>query len=810
MITNHELDLAQQFVNHTDRNIFLTGKAGTGKTTFLHDIKKQSLKRMAVVAPTGVAAINAKGVTIHSFFQMPFGPIIPGAPENQGNFKRKFRRKKIDLIRSLDLLIIDEISMVRADLLDGIDQVLRKYKDRNKVFGGTQVLMIGDLQQLAPVVKDNEWQLLKQHYETPYFFSSKAFQQAQAINIELKYIYRQQDEKFIKVLNEIRDNKLSEESAKILNERYQPDFNPKDEEGYIILTTHNYKADKTNQEKLAQLKGKKYAFEAIVEGQFPENAFPNEEKLELKKGAQVMFIKNDSSFDKQYFNGKIGTITKINNKEITVKCPGDDYEIEVARETWDNVTYDIDENTNAIIEKVKGSYSQIPLRLAWAITIHKSQGLTFDKAIIDAELSFAHGQTYVALSRCKTLDGLVLKSPIKAQSIINDTRVASFNKSVAEHQPDEKVLQASKKAFTLNLIAELLDYFPFIYPLNRLTDIYYSNASSFQGNIIEPLKTIKDKAVIPLLKIKDNFIAQLKQMSADVVDIENDNTIQERIHKAINYFLEQTRTFIEKPFDDFNFSTDNKQLNKDFEKHVENIEELITQKLMQLDGLVEKYSVKKHLDLRADATLYKQPKKKKKTDVSKLLEHNDLFDALRDLRSEFSYNEDVSPYQVFTQETLYSMCKELPTTTKQLKKINGIGKVRLQKYGDSILEIIQAYCISNNIPMKEDDKTPEIIKAPKGQTKLISLEMFQAGKTPQQIADERELNVNTILTHLSSFVATGEIEANALIPDEKLAKLLEVVNKNDFETLSDLKQIVGNEFDWWELRLGIAVASTEK
>ncbi len=806
-MTNNELDLAHKFVNYTDRNIFLTGKAGTGKTTFLHEIRKQSMKRMAVVAPTGVAAINAKGVTIHSFFQMPFGPIIPGAPERKGDFKRKFRRKKIDLIRSLDLLVIDEISMVRADLLDGIDQVLRKYKDRNKVFGGTQVLMIGDLQQLAPVVKDHEWRLLQQHYQTPYFFSSKAFQEAYPINIELKHIYRQQDGKFIKVLNEIRENKLSEESAKILNERYKPDFDPKDEEGYIILTTHNYKADKTNQEKLAQLKGKKYAFEAVVEGQFPENAYPNEEKLELKKGAQVMFIKNDSGFDKQYFNGKIGKITHIGKNEITVQCPGDDFEIEVARETWDNVTYDIDESTNAIIEKVKGSYSQIPLRLAWAITIHKSQGLTFDKAIIDAELSFAHGQTYVALSRCKTLDGLVLKSPIKAQSIINDTRVSSFNESVAAQQPTESDLQNSKKAFTLNLIAELLDFFPFIYPLNRLTDIYYSNASSFQGNIIEPLKTMKEKAVIPLLKIRDSFMVQLKQMSKEIDDLENDKAIQERINKAIAYFLTQTREFIEKPFDEFNFSTDNKQLNKDFENHVSKIEELVTQKLMQLNGLSDVFTIKKHLDLRADATLYKQPKKIKKTDVSKLLEHNDLFDALRDLRSEFAFNEEVPAFQVFTQETLYNMCKELPTTTKQLKKINGIGKVRLQKYGDSILEIIQAYCISNNIEMKEDENTPEIIKAPKGRTKNISLEMFQTGKTPQQIAKERELTTNTILTHLVSFIPTGEVAPNKLIEPKRLEELIDVVTKTEFENISELRQKTSNKFDWWELRLGLMIAN---
>jgi hypothetical protein len=663
--------------------------------------------------------------------------------------------------------------------------------------------MIGDLQQLAPVVKDHEWQMLQKYYQTPYFFSSKAFQEAQAVNIELKHIYRQQDEAFIHILNEIRENKLSNESAEILNKRYQADFDPKDDEGYIILTTHNYKANKINQNKLSKIKSKAYTFEASVDGHFPENAFPNDESLALKKGAQVMFIKNDSSFDKQYFNGKIGTITAIGKNEITVQCPGDDFEIEVGRETWENVAYEIDPETKAIEEKVRGSYSQVPLRLAWAITIHKSQGLTFDKAIIDAELSFAHGQTYVALSRCKTLDGLVLKSPIKAQSIINDNRVSSFNKSVAEHQPDEKVLQKSQKVFVLNLVSELLDFFSFIYPLNRLTDIYYSNANSLKGNIIEPLKTMKDNAVIPLLKIRDGFMNQLKQMSVDVTDMENDAAIQERIKKAIEYFLQQTREFIEKPFEEFNYSTENKQIDKDFAKQVEKVEELIVQKIMQLDGLTNGYTIKKHLALRAEATLYKQPKKKKKSSPAKLLEHNDLFDALRDLRSEFSFNEEVPAFQIFTQETLYEMCEKLPTTSKQLKKISGIGKVRLKKYGESIIEIIQAYCISNNIPMKEDE--PEIVKTPKGQTKKISLEMFQSGKTTDEIAKERNLAVSTVTTHLLSFIPTGEITADDLIEPKRLKSLLSDIKDKKFENLSELRQQTNNEYDWWELRLGISL-----
>ena len=452
MPKNPELELALQFIDKTDRNLFITGKAGTGKTTFLHQIKNESLKRMVIVAPTGVAAINAKGVTIHSFFQMPFGPILPNQIANTSNQQRKFSKTKIDIIKSLDLVVIDEISMVRADLLDGIDQVMRRYKNREKVFGGAQVLMIGDLQQLAPVVKPNEWSLLKQHYNTIYFFSSKAYQEANVISIELKHIYRQKNEDFITVLNEIRNDNLSIKSAEILNNRYNPNFSPSKDDGYITLTTHNNRANLINNSELNRLKNKSCFFKAEISGKFNENAFPNSEILELKLGAQVMFIKNDSSIEKRFFNGKIGVITDISRETVTVQCANEIDKIVTEKEIWDNINYSINEETKEIKEDLVGSFSQIPLRLAWAITIHKSQGLTFEKAIIDAEASFAHGQTYVALSRCTSLEGLVLKTQITSSAIINDKTVSIFNESVEENHPDEEILNQSERNFQLNLI----------------------------------------------------------------------------------------------------------------------------------------------------------------------------------------------------------------------------------------------------------------------------------------------------------------------------------------------------------------------
>ncbi|MDZ7742909.1 MAG: PIF1 family DEAD/DEAH box helicase [Bacteroidota bacterium] len=409
---NKQLQLAFDFVQYTGNNIFLTGKAGTGKTTFLHNLKKQSPKRMVVVAPTGVAAINAGGVTIHSFFQVSFGPQVPGYEEQgAGAAYKRFSKEKINIMKSLDLLVIDEISMVRADLLDAIDAVLRKYKNRRQPFGGVQLLMIGDLQQLAPVVKEDEWHILQQHYDTPFFFSSQALQQTSFTSIELKHVYRQSDQDFIELLNKIRDNNLDQQVVDVLNTRYIPGFKA-DEQGYITLTTHNAKARNINESRLQRLPGKTESFIAEVHGKFPDYNYPTDEKLVLKEGAQVMFVKNDPSPDKEYYNGKIGKIKSFVDDCVLVECPGENFTIQVVPVEWQNVKYGLDPETKAITEEIEGSFTQVPLKLAWAITIHKSQGLTFEKAIIDAEAAFAHGQVYVALSRCKSLEGLVLSSKI--------------------------------------------------------------------------------------------------------------------------------------------------------------------------------------------------------------------------------------------------------------------------------------------------------------------------------------------------------------------------------------------------------------
>lgn len=794
MPKNPELELALQFINKTDRNIFVTGKAGTGKTTFLHKIKRESLKRMVIVAPTGVAAINAKGVTIHSFFQMPFGPILPNQIANTSNAQRKFNKTKIDIIKSLDLIIIDEISMVRADLLDGIDQVMRRYKNRNKVFGGAQVLMIGDLQQLAPVVRPNEWSLLQQHYNTVYFFSSKSYQEANVVSIELKHIYRQKNEDFITILNEIRNDNLSEKSAKILNGRYKPSFSPTKDDGYITLTTHNNRANLINNSELNKLKTKSSFFEAEVSGKFNENSFPNSEKLELKIGAQVMFIKNDSSPDKRYYNGKIGIVTDISRESVTVQCPDEINEIVTERETWNNINYSINDETKEIKEDITGSFVQIPLRLAWAITIHKSQGLTFEKAIIDAEASFAHGQTYVALSRCTSLEGLVLKTQITSSAIINDKTVSVFNESVEENHPDESILNESEKYFQLNLISELLDYQPLLYPISRMIDIFYKNQTSIKGDVIDHLQTIKDDGVVALMKVSNGFKNQLVQISEDNVLPENNSSIQERFTKAVEYFVTQTKGNILKPLNAISFSTDNKTVKKDFSKQFDSLQEKLVEKLFALQKMTNGFKVEEYLQVRAKAVLQKAAPTKKKTIASK--RDPILAIKLRELRDEIRVQENIPAFQIFTQETLYAMSEAMPRTEKELLKISGMGKIRVKKYGSQILETIEVYCKENGInklnEQKKEDKKP---------TKQITFEMFKAGLSIKEIAKERNLTTGTIESHLASFIPSGEVDILELIEIKRYKKIINEIESTKFKSLTELKEKVDKSFSFMELRM---------
>ena len=564
MEMNEESILAWNIIEKTSANLFLTGKAGTGKTTFLKQLKEKSPKRMVVLAPTGIAAINARGMTIHSFFQLPFSPYIPGTTFGSGEQKRyQFSKLKRNIIRSIDLLVIDEISMVRSDLLDAIDSVLRQYRKRHDLpFGGVQLLMIGDLQQLAPVVTAQEEQLLKEHYDTPFFFSSNALKQVGYLTVELKKVYRQQDEQFISLLNQIRENRASDATLQALNQRFIPNFEPPKNSNFIRLTTHNAPAQYINEQQLAALPSRAFSYTAEVENNFPESSYPADFMLTLKPGAQVMFIKNDPQH--RFYNGMIGEVIGVKPDEegdkIIVRSKDSDEEFELEKMEWVNAKYTINEETKEIEETVEGKFRQYPLRLAWAITIHKSQGLTFEHAIIDASHSFTHGQTYVALSRCKTLEGMVLSQPLSRGAIISSQTVDAFNSQLAA--PTQEQISYLEQQYVLHCIGELFDFYAISGSYEHLMRCLVEFFNSKYPRVVSEYQKLQ-VVLKSLIGVSDKFRLQYTRMLSQNPDVRQAE-LQERIHKGAEYFFDKIgilSDLIRKS----NLDTDNKVAKKQFQ-----------------------------------------------------------------------------------------------------------------------------------------------------------------------------------------------------------------------------------------------------
>jgi len=594
MEQNQELRTAWDFVENTGRSIFLTGKAGTGKTTFLKEVMAGSRKRPIVVAPTGVAAINAGGVTIHSFFQLPFSPYVPGAKVES---KFDFSKEKRKIIASMDLLIIDEISMVRADLLDAIDAVLRRFREHGQPFGGVQLLMIGDLAQLTPVVTPEDERILKPYYNTPYFFGSKALQQIDYVTIQLEHVYRQQDASFINILNEVRHGHPSQEVLGKLNSRSLTP-NPSrggEGSGYIRLTTHNNLANYYNESELQKLSGPAYTYRAEIKGTFPDYSYPTAEALVLKEGAQVMFVKNDPSGKHLYYNGRIGRVMEASEKRLTVYCEGDSDAIEVEPLEWENTRYTLNEKTREIEAEVMGTFKQLPLRLAWAITIHKSQGLTFDRAIIDANQSFAPGQVYVALSRCRTLEGLLLASPLNERAIINDERVDSYI-AQQEYQAERSIQQLPvlKQEYERYLLLQLFD-FRSIYALQEtmvrlfVEYFYHSHAS---------LKRLHDQAIIDLRQhVLDVAVKWQQKIQTMPIEALRDADFQDRVRRSAEYFAKQLNDILAKPIElSAKITTQNKQATRRLNNALPDLQQTWLARRRLLDKIAEKgYTVDNYL-----------------------------------------------------------------------------------------------------------------------------------------------------------------------------------------------------------------------
>ncbi len=707
--SNQQIELAREFLHSTGVNIFLTGKAGTGKTTFLRSVVRSIDKRVVVAAPTGVAAINARGVTLHSLFQLPFGPNLPEVNKSNSSFAiRKIGRKKLALIRSIELLVIDEISMVRCDLLDAVDETLRRIRRNSQPFGGVQLLMIGDIEQLSPICRDDEWQLLSQHYSSPYFFSSKVLQQCNYITIELKDIFRQGDLKFTTLLNAVRENRITSEVVDTLNSRYIPNFSPSDDEGYITLTTHNNTANKINNIALEKLDAPTSVFEATVRGDYPEYSYPNDSSLELKEGAQVIFIKNDISPEKLFYNGLIGRIESIAGDKVTILPNSGAAAITISAVDWENIEYKLNEQTGEIEESVKGTFSQIPLKCAWAITIHKSQGLSFDKAIIDAGNSFAHGQVYVALSRCRTFEGMVLRSPLRWSSIIRDNTVGGFTQAVASQEVGRQDLERYQRDYFYSLLYEIFDFNELnrtTYALSRLL-----NSSLFREypQLCSALHDTTQSLNGELQKVGDSFKVQLHKAIFGCQSYLDDPFIRERLLKASLYFSEKIAPLEDLLEQSLEVKADAKDVAKRLKSNLAEARESYALKVCAIKLCSEGFSCEEYLKRKfaiitsgestATQTKRKEKQSKKEGEKSRTKPTSDivnpeLYEALIAWRLDVSRTIAKPAYTVLHNLSLLEIQATRPTTIEQLKQISGIGPAKLKQYGDQIVEIVQEYAL---------------------------------------------------------------------------------------------------------------------
>lgn len=806
--TNQDLQLAFDFVKFTNRNIFLTGKAGTGKTTFLHELKKSLPKRMIVLAPTGVAAINAGGVTIHSFFQLPFHPYIPAfylpgiSPDSLTRQEHKMNREKTNIIKSLDLLVIDEISMVRADILDAIDAALRRYKNHDLPFGGVQLLMIGDLQQLAPVAREEDLEILRKYYEELFFFGSLALKSTDYITIELKHIYRQNDQLFISLLNKIRENQIDSGVLNELNKRYIPDFDSDSGGGYITLTTHNHQSATLNDLKLKKLPGTVHSFAAIVKDDFPESSYPNVSELVLKKGAQVMFVKNDISGDKLFFNGKIGKVESFGEDYILVKCPGDSFTIKVELSEWQNMKYSLDDDTKEIQETVIGTFTQYPLKLAWAITIHKSQGLTFDRAVVDARAAFAHGQVYVALSRCRNLDGLVLSSRIDNRCIIENPSVSGFIKETEKNQPGPRQLAESRKAYQQMLLAELFDFTPLVHNLNHLIKVTDEHRESIAGNPGEKLKTASG-CINDLVEVSEKFQNQLNRHSTGEVDIESDDYLQDRLKKAGEYFSVKLEAAMKDILTGFSAETDNKAVRKLLREAYERMKKESLTKWACLNTLKSGFKVSEYLSTRAKSVLEapsdRSQKEKISADTPGSILHPALFRQLKEWRRMKAREMNRPDYRIISQRAMVSIANSFPCTMADLRHVR-LGRKKLKEFGEEILGIIVLYCRTEKINSPEEGKEKKAEKKTKEDTRQISYNLYRSGKTIPQIAEHRNLKLTTIEEHLAHYVGTGDIQVTEFVAQEKTDLIASHFDGSEDLRMGPVKEILGDQVTWSELK----------
>jgi len=750
--SNPTAAFVEQFINQTSQSIFLTGKAGTGKTTLLRKIMASTHKNAVIVAPTGIAALNAGGVTIHSFFQLPFAGFIPefGAQpafsesvkfETKQTLLRHFTMNKtrLKMIRNIDLLIIDEVSMLRADLLDAIDWTLRNIRRAHEPFGNVQVLFIGDLLQLPPVVKQEEWQILRNHYQGIFFFHAKVLQETQPLYIELSKIYRQQDQDFIQLLNQLRNNQMSSEDLQILNQYVRPDFDANKEEGYITLSTHNAKADQINAIALEALPEKLWSYAAEITGDYPKHLYPLEPTLELKLGAQVMFIKNDLSLEKNYFNGKMGKIKALSSDEILVEFPEEKKTINVEKFEWSNIRYELNAATGEVEEKTIGTFVHYPLKLAWAITVHKSQGLTFDKAVLDVSEVFAPGQAYVALSRLRTLSGLVLTQPMRMNGLSNDQQVMAYSQHKADENTLPKVLEAHTKHYLLQTLKQAFDWYELRSQWSQHEASYQALGAKSEKNKNKSWMALQNQVVQATKEPAEKFIRQLEGLFTkphfDRV------FLKERVDAAYHYFF------------------------------------------AQLDGVLLS-------NLRKIAELSRVRKTKSYAEELEALD-DILTETILKLKKVRLLVSAVAEGEAITKDRIWN-------NDLQQYKLSKIAIVRQElKQVPSLLDDPDAEEVSFLKSTKKLAKEQKVKKS----TQEKTLELLEAGKEVSEIARERQLSVQTINSHFAYLIRSGQIELTDVMSPKRISELEQLFDGFEGNSLNPLKEKLGSKATWDELKL---------
>lgn len=761
--------LAARFVNSTNRHVFLTGKAGTGKTTFLHRLAARTHKRHIVVAPTGIAALNAGGVTIHSQFLLPFGSFVPERrlPADVGEYGRFHDRDTLNrrhplnavrrnVLRGIDLLIIDEVSMLRADLLDAIDHRLRAVRQRwDLPFGGVQLLFIGDLYQLPPIVKDEEWNVLRRYYDSMHFFESRALKESGYAHIELDKIFRQQDERFIAILNNFRENTVTQADVDALNTYFRPQLTDADTDGVITLTTHNRTADEINQRELEKLPGRIQRFEAAIEGDFPESMFPVLRDLELKEGAQIMFTRND--MEKAYFNGKLARVEKIAEGKVHVRMLDDDSPYVLKRETWENKRYEVDAVTREQKERIIGTFEQYPVKLAWAITVHKSQGLTFDKAIIDVGRAFAPGQVYVALSRLRSLEGLILRTRIDASVVSTDRDVVAFSERRLTQQPLPEQLQEFQRRFLHDMLVSTFDLGDLLQRAEYIQKDHDEIGQFEDEGMKTALQRFRDR-----LRTEEENTRKFQGQLVRLLHENDRSTLLQRIAKGADYYGGFLRDAM-----------------KELLQHLAQVEMLTRTKqyadaLRELDGML----VKKVASIGKAAHV-----------TTSILEGREV---TRDAEEERKLAADRS---AIVEGVKAWAAEHVPASSLK----TGRRRKRDAEWDPAEADEYMERSLSRKRKPKADGepKAPKI----KGETYLKTYVLVKGGKSLEEVAKERGLSLSTIEGHAARGIGEGILEIEGLMSAADRDAIADWVSDNPDKNSGEIRAHFGDRYSYGQLRM---------